>query len=206
MLQKIKKVFWNKLNNEKDPWGSDKDPWGRNKKQNPPDIDELINKFLSSFGGIFGYKKQQKGNNGGNNSFFSLKKVLIAIIVIWFGSGFYIVSENERAVIKRFGSYERTSTPGPGWHMPFPIESREIVNFTGIRSVEKRTTMLTKDENIVELAFSVQYKVQSAEDFLFNVENPDIEGDKTCGFGALSTICGVLDSPIYSELPILALA
>ena len=57
--------------------------------------------------------------------------------------------------------------PGPGWHLPRPIETHETVNFTGIRSVEKRTTMLTKDENIVELAFSVQYRINNAEDYLF---------------------------------------
>ena len=70
--------------------------------------------------------------------------------------------------------------PGPGWHLPRPLETHETINFTGIRSVEKRTTMLTKDENIVELAFSVQYRIKSAEDYLFNVENPDIPGDRTC--------------------------
>ena len=86
--------------------------------------------------------------------------------------------------------------PGPGWHLPRPIETHETVNFTGIRSVEKRTTMLTQDENIVELAFSVQYRIKNAEDYLFNVENPDIEGDRTCRFGSRSTICGVLDSAI----------
>jgi membrane protease subunit HflK len=86
--------------------------------------------------------------------------------------------------------------PGPGWHLPRPIETHETINFTGIRSVEKRTTMLTQDENIVELAFSVQYRIKNAEDYLFNVENPDIVGDRTCRFGSRSTICGVLDSAI----------
>ena len=56
--------------------------------------------------------------------------------------------------------------------------------------------MLTQDENIVELAFSVQYRINNAEDYLFNVENPDIPGDRTCRFGSKSTICGVLDSAI----------
>ena len=119
------------------------------------------------------------------------------VLVIWSATGFYIVSENERAVILRFGEYQRTAMPGhPGWHLPRPLETHETINFTGIRSVEKRTTMLTKDENIVELAFSVQYRIKSAEDYLFNVENPDIPGDRTCRFGSRSTICGVLDSAI----------
>ena len=177
---------WNQSNN-------DKDPWERENRQSPPDLDAVINKFMSSFGGIFGSKKPSKNGGGKGTSIISL---LVFVSLVWAATGFYIVSENERAVILRFGEYQRTAMPGPGWHLPRPIETHETINFTGIRSVEKRTTMLTKDENIVELAFSVQYRINNAEDYLFNVENPDIEGDRTCRFGSRSTICGVLDSAI----------
>ena len=181
---------WNQQNN-------DKDPWERNKKQTPPDLDEVLKKFTSSFGGMFGSKKPANGDGGGKGRRgSSIATLLIFVLVIWSATGFYIVSENERAVILRFGEYQRTAMPGPGWHLPRPLETHETINFTGIRSVEKRTTMLTKDENIVELAFSVQYRIKSAEDYLFNVENPDIPGDRTCRFGSRSTICGVLDSAI----------
>jgi len=178
---------WNQSNN-------DKDPWERDKRQSPPDLDAVINKFLSSFGGILGSKNSN--NSGGGKKGTSIFSLAIIASLIWAATGFYIVSENERAVILRFGEYQRTAMPGPGWHLPRPIETHETVNFTGIRSVEKRTTMLTQDENIVELAFSVQYRIKNAEDYLFNVENPDIEGDRTCRFGSRSTICGVLDSAI----------
>ena len=92
----------------------------------------------------------------------SIATLLIFVLVIWSATGFYIVSENERAVILRFGEYQRTAMPGPGWHLPRPLETHETINFTGIRSVEKRTTMLTKDENIVELAsqYNTELKVQ----------------------------------------------
>ena len=181
---------WNQSNNEKDPWG-------RDNNQSPPDLDAVINKLVASFGKLFGAKNTSNGANGGGgkrgSSFMSL---LIIIALGWAATGFYIVSENERAVILRFGEYQRTAMPGPGWHFPRPLETHETINFTGIRSVEKRTTMLTEDENIVELAFSVQYRIKNAEDYLFNVENPDIAGDRTCRFGSRSTICGVLDSAI----------
>lgn len=181
---------WNQQNN-------DKDPWERNKKQTPPDLEEVLKKFTSSFGGMLGSKKPANGSGGGKGKKgYSIATLLIFVLVIWSATGFYIVSENERAVILRFGEYQRTAMPGPGWHLPRPLETHETINFTGIRSVEKRTTMLTKDENIVELAFSVQYRIKSAEDYLFNVENPDIPGDRTCRFGSRSTICGVLDSAI----------
>jgi len=179
---------WNQPNKEKDPWN-------RDRRQAPPDLDAVLNKLMSSLNGLFG-SKNTGGNSGGTGKGKSLVTLLVFISLIWAATGFYIVSENERAVILRFGEYQRTAMPGPGWHLPRPIETHETVNFTGIRSVEKRTTMLTKDENIVELAFSVQYRIKNAEDYLFNVENPDINGDRTCRFGSRSTICGVLDSAI----------
>ena len=179
---------WNQSNNGKDPWD-------RERRQSPPDLDAIINKLMSSFGGLFG-SKNTGNSSGGPGKGKSIASLLVIVSLIWGATGFYIVSENERAVILRFGEYQRTAMPGPGWHLPRPIETHETVNFTGIRSVEKRTTMLTQDENIVELAFSVQYRIKNAEDYLFNVENPDIEGDRTCRFGSRSTICGVLDSAI----------
>ena len=180
------------------PWNQDnkdKDPWERDRRQAPPDLDAAINKLMTSFGGIFG-KKSSSNSSGGPKNSKSIVSLLVIAALIWSATGFYIVSENERAVILRFGEYQRTAMPGPGWHLPRPIETHETINFTGIRSVEKRTTMLTQDENIVELAFSVQYRINNAEDYLFNVENPDIPGDRTCRFGSRSTICGVLDSAI----------
>ncbi len=181
---------WNQPNNEKDPWG-------RDNNQSPPDLDAVINNLTSAFGKLFGVKNTGNGaSGGGGKKGSSILSFLIIISIIWAATGFYIVSENERAVILRFGEYQRTAMPGPGWHLPRPIETHETINFTGIRSVEKRTTMLTEDENIVELAFSVQYRIKNAEDYLFNVENPDIPGDRTCRFGSRSTICGVLDSAI----------
>ena len=179
---------WNQPNKEKDPWD-------RDRRQAPPDLDAVLNKLMSSLNGLFG-SKNTGGNSGGTGKGKSLVTLLVFISLIWAATGFYIVSENERAVILRFGEYQRTAMPGPGWHLPRPIETHETVNFTGIRSVEKRTTMLTQDENIVELAFSVQYRIKNAEDYLFNVENRDINGDRTCRFGSRSTICGVLDSAI----------
>jgi len=181
-------MSWNQSNN-------DKDPWERDKRQAPPDLDAVINKFISSFGSVLGSKKPSSGG-GRKKGGSSITSLIVIVLLIWAATGFYIVSENERAVILRFGEYQRTAMPGPGWHLPRPIETHETINFTGIRSVEKRTTMLTQDENIVELAFSVQYRIKNAEDYLFNVENPDIVGDRTCRFGSRSTICGVLDSAI----------
>lgn len=172
--------------------GNDKDPWGR-ERQSPPDLDDVVNKFLGSLGGILGSKKSGNGSTPRKKGSPTL---IFIILIVWLASGFYIISENERGVVLRFGEHVRTTMPGPGWHLPTPIETVEKVNVTGIRSVEKRTTMLTQDENIVDLAFSVQYRVKNAEDYKFNVEFPDIPGDRTCRFGSRNTVCGVLDSAI----------
>ena len=165
-------------------------PWQRNARQGPPDLDDLFGKL---FRRVFG--SGRKGRGGGDRKWsVGTGSILLVLLILWLLSGFYIVEASERGVVLRFGKHDRTTMPGPGWHIPYPVESVEVVNVTGNRSVEKRTTMLTQDENIVELKFSVQYRLKNAEDYLFNVENPDIEFDRTCRFK--STICGVLDSAI----------
>ena len=166
-------------------------PWQRNARQGPPDLDDLFGKL---FRRLFGSGRKGGGGGSGRKWSVGTGSVLLVFLILWLLSGFYIVDASERGVVLRFGKHERTTMPGPGWHIPYPIESVEVVNVTGNRSVEKRTTMLTQDENIVELKFSVQYRLKNAEDYLFNVEDPDIAFDRACRFK--STICGVLDSAI----------
>ena len=179
-------MAWNENNGE--------NPWQRNVRQGPPDLDDLFGKL---FRRLFGAGKRGGGGTGRKWS-VGTSSILLVLLILWLLSGFYIVEASERGVVLRFGKHERTTMPGPGWHVPYPIESVAVVNVTGNRSVEKRTTMLTQDENIVELKFSVQYRLKNAEDYLFNVENPDIAFDRSCRFK--STICGVLDSAIRTTV------
>ena len=169
-------------------------PWQRNVRQGPPDLDDLFGKL---FRRLFGAGKMG-GSGTGRKWSVGTSSILLVLLILWLLSGFYIVEASERGVVLRFGKHERTTMPGPGWHIPYPIESVAVVNVTGNRSVEKRTTMLTQDENMVELKFSVQYRLKNAEDYLFNVENPDIAFDRSCRFK--STICGVLDSAIRTTV------
>ena len=104
---------------------------------------------------------------------------------MWLASGFYIVDEGRRGVVTRFGKYTETTQPGPRWHLPFPVESVELVNVSQVKTVEvgyrntpknkveREALMLTDDENIVDIQFAVQYTLKSAEDYLFNVRRPD---------------------------------
>jgi membrane protease subunit HflK len=108
------------------------------------------------------------------------------VVVIWLASGFYIVDEGRRGVVTRFGKYTETTTPGPRWHLPFPIEAVEVVDFSQVKTVEigyrngnprnkiaKESLFLTDDENIIDIQFAVQYNLKSAADYSFNARKPD---------------------------------
>lgn len=175
----------------------DDNPWKQGRRNGPPDLDEIFGKLFRS---LFGGRSNGSDSPGKFSGFRNKGAMAVAAVVagLWLLSGFYIVEANERGVVVRFGEYNRTTMPGPGWRIPYPIESVEVVNVTGNRSVKKRTTMLTQDENIVELEFSVQYRLKNAEHYLFQVELPDVEGDRSCRIS--STICEVLDSAIRSTV------
>ena len=162
------------------PWnspqgGKDDDPWGqKSSNQGPPDLDEVFRNLGKKFGGIFGSGKQ-RGSGDPKKPYLWL--ALIAVIAIWgvFDKfGFYTVQQAERGVELRFGKYSQTTTAGLNWHIPFPIERVEIVNIDEVREVTNKTAMLTQDENIVEVALEAQYKIKNAEDYLFNLRDPDV--------------------------------
>jgi membrane protease subunit HflK len=141
------------------------------------------------------------GNNGGNggggmsapnfnftNPFGSKATVLLAaggVLLVWVFSGFFIIQEGQAGVISTFGKYDYTAKPGINWRMPWPIQSQETVNLSGVRSVEvgrptlikatnqKDSSMLTEDENIIDVRFAVQYRLKDPTDYLFNNRDPD---------------------------------
>ena len=155
-----------------EPGGSNKDPWSnRPKDQGPPDLDELLRKLTSRFGGIFG-GKPARGEPGKGPS-IGLVLIIAVIVIGWIGSGFYIVSAGEAGVELRFGAYQETTGPGPHWHIPFPFETVEVVNVDEVRDTQHQATMLTQDENIVDVELAVQYLVKSAENYLFQVRQPE---------------------------------
>ena len=136
------------------------------------------------------------GGNGGfsapnlnfNNPFGSKASFLIAgaiVFFMWVCSGFFIIQEGQAGVILTFGKYDYTAKPGINWRMPWPIQSEETVNLSGVRSVEvgrpvlikatnqKDSSMLTEDENIIDVRFAVQYRLKDPTDYLFNNRDPD---------------------------------
>jgi membrane protease subunit HflK len=156
-----------------EPGGGGKDPWSKRPSEpGPPDLDELLRKLTGRFGGLFG-----GGSGGGTGKGRGLPAGLILIGVIlflgWLASGFYIVSAGEAGVELRLGAYKTSTGPGPHWHIPYPIETAELVNVTEVRSVQHKAAMLTQDENIVEVELAVQYVVKAPEEYLFEVRLPD---------------------------------
>ena len=149
----------------KDPWGGKKDEKG------PPDLDEAIkqlqDKLSAVFGGGSGSGSDAPGSSG---KMFAVIGVLVALV--WFGFGFYQVSQAEEGVVLRFGSYQTTVGPGLHWNPPL-VDRVYKVNVERIESMNLRGNMLTVDENIVEVALVVQYQVGSAKDYILEMGNPE---------------------------------
>jgi membrane protease subunit HflK len=175
-------------------WGNKPDPGG-NKGGGPPDLEELWRDASRRLSVLFGRKGGGNGGNGGGRDArppLNLRQfgggiglLLLLIVVVWLASGFYIVDEGQRGVVLRFGRFTRITTSGPNMRLPWPIESHEIVNLSGVRTLEvgyrgteknkvlKEALMLTDDENIVMVQFAVQYLLKDPQNFLFKNRHPD---------------------------------
>ena len=140
---------------------------------------------------------QRGGGSGGGggtpsfeftNPFGSKASILLAaggIFFVWVCSGFFIIQEGQAGVVMTFGKYDYTAKPGINWRMPWPIQADETVNLSGVRSVEvgrpvlikatnqKDSSMLTEDENIIDVRFAVQYRLKDPTDYLFNNRDSD---------------------------------
>jgi membrane protease subunit HflK len=165
--------------------------------QGPPDLDELWRDFNRKLGGLFGGLKQGgPGNSGGGNGSgggfqpdmksagLGVSLILAVVLLIWLGTGFFIVQEGQQAVITQFGKFRSSVGAGFNWRLPYPIQRHELIFVTQIRSVDvgrdtvikatglRESAMLTEDENIVEIKFAVQYRLSDAREFLFESKNP----------------------------------
>ncbi|CAN5702306.1 FtsH protease activity modulator HflK [soil metagenome] len=196
----------------------------------PPDLDELWRDFNKKLSGLFGGKgggnNTPRGNGSGDNeggggpSFQPDMKSagigagLIAgvVVLIWLGSGFFIVQEGQQAVVTSFGKYSHTVDAGFQWRMPYPFQSHETVAVTQLRSKEvgrnaviqatglRDSSMLTQDENIIDIRFTVQYRLKDARQFLFENRDPE-EAVTLAAESAVREIVGKskIDSVLYEQ-------
>ena len=173
--------------------GSQRPPEG-NRRPNasgPPDLDELWRDLNRKLGQLFGNRRGGGSSPPGGgypepfkNAGWGLGLVLGLVVLIWLGTGFFIVQEGQQAVITQFGRYHSTVGAGINWRMPYPIQRHEVVFVTQIRSLDigrdaiikatglRESAMLTEDENIVEIKFAVQYRLSDARAWLFESRNP----------------------------------
>lgn len=171
-----------------------------NPTQGPPDLDELWRDFNRKLGGLFGNAKNGSrrgvppsgGSGSGGGGFQPDMKsagigaglVVAVALLIWLGTGFFIVQEGQQAVITQFGKYHSTVGAGFNWRLPYPVQRHELIFVTQIRSVDvgrdvvikatglRESAMLTEDENIVEIKFAVQYRLSDARAYLFESKDP----------------------------------
>ena len=181
------------------PWGSGGGsggpgggggPWGRGGGGSgggprPPDFEDFIKKGQDRFRTFL---------PGGGGGLGKTAYVLVALILlgVWLFTGVYRVQPNEQGVVLRFGEWVQTKEPGLNWHLPWPIESVLTPSVTSVqqidvgfvaaanerargsrRDVEEESLMLTGDQNIIDIDFSVQWKIADAGQYLFNIRDPD---------------------------------
>jgi modulator of FtsH protease HflK len=181
---------WNNQSGGGGPWGSgSRGPWGPGSQQpgggsRPPDLEEFLRRSQDKLRGML------PGNLGGRG----VALIALAAIVLWGFSGFFRVEPDELGVVLRFGKFVREVQPGLNYHLPYPIETaltppalrvnktdvgiravEDVRRGTSVRELPEESLMLTGDENIVDVDFSVLWRVRpsSVGDYLFNIQNPE---------------------------------
>ena len=148
-----------------------RDPWGN--KNDAPDIDEAIKKFKSLVGSFLGGSGGSGDSSGSSPSFKKiLPTALVVLIVLYSALGIYTVDAQEEAVILRFGKYSTTKGPGIHWNPPF-VDNRFIVNTEKLFTHTTNSSILTKDENIVNVETAVQYKRSNPVFYLLEAASPE---------------------------------
>ncbi|MDG1026354.1 MAG: FtsH protease activity modulator HflK [Gammaproteobacteria bacterium] len=176
-------MAWNEPGNN----GNDKDPWGGGRKggdQGPPDIDEVVRNLTKKFNSLFGGGGSGSGftgsssGGGGGLSAGLIAGLVVVVAVVWAFMGVYIVDAAERGVVLRFGKVlDATVGPGLHWNPPL-VDELSLVNVSELnaKTYENRA-MLTTDENIIDIAVTVQYLIQDPVKYVIAVQDPELSLD-----------------------------
>ncbi len=152
-----------------EPGGGGKDPWGNRGDQGPPDLDEAFKKLQAQLSGIFG------GGSGGGSSGLSPRifgLILVVLLIVYGLAGLYQIDQGERGVVFRFGAVQKKVVmPGLHWNPPL-VDDVQKVNVTRVNSNNHQALMLTEDENIVDVAITVQWVVADPVAYLVDVRSP----------------------------------
>jgi len=167
-----------------EPGGNENDPWGNRKNSGgPPDLDEVFKNVRKKLDGLFGGGGRRPSSSGGRSSGGlpggnltgkGIGLVAAVLVGLWALSGIYIIEPAEAGVVTQFGRHVKTTNAGPHWHIPYPIQMVEKIDVQQVRSTTLPDQLiLTQDENLADIKIAVQYRISSAEDYLFNVLGPD---------------------------------
>lgn len=157
-------------------WDDDKkgnDPWRPKGDKGPADLDAIVRDLQRKLSGWFGGRSGGGGSGGNPISAGIIGVAGVALIGLWALTGFYTVDEAERGVVLRFGDHVRTTQPGLRWHLPWPIEAAETVNTGATETWTYQGSMLTRDENIVDVDLVVQYRRTDPVAYLFSLRDPE---------------------------------
>lgn len=190
---------------------------GRN--DGPPDLDELWRDFNRKLSGMFGGKSGGPSSPNGSGGTPDMKGAGIGVGLIagvvalgWLASGFFIVQEGQQGVVTSFGKYSKTVEAGFQWRLPYPFQAHEIQPVSQLRQVEvgrssvvaatglRDSSMLTQDENIVDIRFTVQFTIRDLRDFLFENRDPE-QAVLLAAESAVREIVGknTMDSVLYEQ-------
>jgi len=153
-------MAWNDSGNGKDPW--------KREGEEPADLDQIVQNWQKRLGRIFGGGGKPGGSGSGGGYF-----LIILLVIAWGITGFYRVDEAERGVEQRFGAYTATTMPGLHWHIPYPVETVDLVNANAVSNYAYSTEMLTADEQYVFIDMVVQYRRTDPVKYSFEVVEPE---------------------------------
>ncbi len=169
-------MSWNESGGNKNP--GPRNPWDRKPEGGPPDLDEIVRHLRKRFAELFAGRPSatDSGGRGGDGGHFGASIGMIAalVVAVWFASGFYLVGPAEKAVVTRFGRFDRLTGEGPNVRLPWPIESKQLVNTQEVLSFTDRTRMLTLDQALVVINIAVQYRRSNPQAFVFNIVDPQL--------------------------------
>ncbi|GMW05690.1 MAG: FtsH protease activity modulator HflK [Gammaproteobacteria bacterium] len=160
-------MAWNESGNNRNPWDR-----GGGDRQGPPDLDRILRDWQRKLAGFFRGGRSPAGP-GPTGSTAGFGWLALLVLVGWIATGLYRVDEAEQGVVLRFGKFAEVTMPGLRWHIPWPVESVELVNVSEISPFNKQTRMLTADENIVDVDLVVQYQKADPVKYLFRVRDPE---------------------------------
>jgi modulator of FtsH protease HflK len=165
---------------------------GEEKQRPPPrgapddsSLDEMLRRWQQRV------QRLWRPGSGGGTAALAL---LFLVAAVWLASGYYQIDASERGVVQRFGRFLAIEQPGHGWHWPWPIETMQKVNVAGIQGLESKALMLTADQSLIEIHWSVQYRIDDPVQYLFQVRAPQLTLGQS-GETALREVVARYDMP-----------